>query len=106
MVKSRQRKYPTVKSHLNIFREILIFIFSCSLWVYCIAVIAILLVLFSRINNYEFRLIRNALNLELYQVYDTSILLGYSSIGITVYLLISYFTNKQLRKRNYYEKNN
>lgn len=103
MVKSRQRKYPTVKSHLNIFRELLIFIFSCSLWVYCFAVIAILVILFSRINNYEFRLIRNALNLELYQVYDTSILLGYSSFFITLYLLISYFTNQKLRKRRVYE---
>lgn len=106
MVKSGQRKYPTVKSHLNIFREFLIFIFSCALWMYCLAVITILIVLFTRINNYEFRLIRNALNIELYQVYDTAVLLGYVSVFITFYLLISYFTNIKVRKRRSYENTN
>lgn len=104
MVKSRQRKYPTVKSHLNIFRECIIFFFSLSLWVYCVAVVAIIAILFSRINNYEFKLIRNALNIELYQVYDTVVILGYVSIFITIYLLLSYIINMKLRKKQSNEK--
>mgnify|MGYP001508039616 CR=1 FL=1 len=64
MVKPRQRKYPTVKSSLNIVRESLFIAISCAFWIYCVVVMIVYIGTLLNTQVESVKTIRIALHLE------------------------------------------
>ncbi|MFC7284877.1 intracellular adhesion protein IcaD [Phocicoccus pinnipedialis] len=90
MVKSRQRKYPTVKSSLNFVTEALLVILSTVLWMYCLLSVFIVLSLFSLQDFEVSQFFRIIFNLERTDLQSTLMIIGILVVTITVYLLCSY----------------
>ncbi|ELI4020421.1 intracellular adhesion protein D [Staphylococcus pseudintermedius] len=64
MVKSRQRKKRLKHSILNLIREVIIFCFSISLWLYCLIEFILIIGSLLRISAHSVLLIRTVLNIE------------------------------------------
>lgn len=65
MVQPRQRQYQTLKSNLNIIRELIILIFSFIFWSYCSISFIVIGGSLLKINSDPVLLIRTILNIEL-----------------------------------------
>lgn len=64
MDKSRQRQYKTVKSSLNVTREIFILIFTMLFWVYCCCALIVIGGSLLGIKSDNVLLLRAVLNIE------------------------------------------
>ncbi|WP_414739434.1 intracellular adhesion protein IcaD [Macrococcoides bohemicum] len=100
MVKSGQRKHPTVKSTLNFFNECVLYILSGTLWLYCLLSVFILFALFS-LQDFEVALFfRNIFNLEK-RALDHTMMGLLAAVGVITVYLLSTFSLTKWRKRRY-----
>lgn len=94
MEKSRPRRYPTVKSNLNMIRETFIAFCSLLLWGYCAVVLYTFFSIF--ISQYTFvtQLVLTIIKLEANEIKTFFLYLVAGMCVIAVYLLINYKFNK------------
>lgn len=98
MGKSRQRKYPTLDSSLNIFRETIIIIFSITFWIYCFTALMAVGGSLLHINTNTVLLIRSVLNMEQDGMNNIFLMMGISLIFIFMFLTVSLIYQKKVRK--------
>ena len=94
MVKPRQRKYPTVKSSLNIVRESLFIAISCAFWIYCVVVMIVYIgtLIDSQVESViTIRIALNVENIEIYKIFE---LMGLFSIIIFLFFTFSLIFQK------------
>ncbi len=93
MEKSRQRRYPTVKSNLNILREVFISAFSLLLWMY--STVALMTISFTLLNldTYYVQLSRTILNVDPADIEFIFTVVVIGAAVSFVYLLATYFAN-------------
>ena len=91
MVKPRQRKYPTVKSSLNIVRESLFIAISCAFWIYCVVVMIVYIGTLINSQVESVITIRIALNVENIEIYK---IFGLFSIIIFLFFTFSLIFQK------------
>ena len=65
LVKSRQGKHQTVKSSLNVIREICVLLFTAMFWLYCCTAIIVIGGSLLHINVETVLMIRTVLNIEI-----------------------------------------
>lgn len=65
MVKSRQGKHQTVKSSLNVIREVCVLLFTAMFWLYCCTAIIVIGGSLLHINVETVLMIRTVLNIEI-----------------------------------------
>lgn len=94
MVKPRQRKYPTVKSSLNIVRESLFIEISCAFWIYCVVVMIVYIGTLINSQVESVITIRIALNVENIEIYKIFELMGLFSIIIFLFFTYSLIFQK------------
>ena len=94
MVKPRQRKYPTVKSSLNIVRESLFIAISCAFWTYCVVVMIVYIGTLINSQVESVITIRIALNVENIEIYKIFELMGLFSIIIFLFFTYSLIFQK------------
>ncbi|BAW89709.1 intercellular adhesion protein D [Staphylococcus capitis] len=94
MVKPRQRKYPTVKSSLNIVRESLFIAISCTFWIYCVVVMIVYIGTLINSQVESVITIRIALNVENIEIYKIFELMGLFSIIIFLFFTFSLIFQK------------
>lgn len=89
MGKSRPRKYPTVDSTLNIFREIIIMIFSLIFWFYCSIAIIVIGGSLLQLKTNTVLFIRTLLNIEQEDMNRMFLMMGVSFIIIFIFLTLT-----------------
>ncbi|MEK4070172.1 intracellular adhesion protein IcaD [Staphylococcus sp. FSL C8-0035] len=94
MVKPRQRKYPTVKSSLNIVSESLFIAISCAFWIYCVVVMIVYIGTLINSQVESVITIRIALNVENIEIYKIFELMGLFSIIIFLFFTYSLIFQK------------
>lgn len=99
MVKPRQRKYPTVKSSLNLLRESTLVAISCAFWIYCIVVMVVYIGTLINSQTESVITIRIALNVENIEIYQLFELMGIFAIIIFVFFTFSMIFQKIKRGR-------
>lgn len=95
MVKPRQRKYPTVTSTLNLFRESVLILVSLVFWVYCLTVIVVYLGTLFKSNIESVSLIRVVLNIESRELINLLTSMGFFTIFIFLLFIIRMIINKK-----------
>lgn len=98
MDKSGQRQSKRVESNLNIFRELIVFVASSILWLYCITVLFVMVGSLLPIDNHFIQIVRVILNLEKGDIVSIFNYFVIGSIIISVYLMITFRFNVR-RKR-------
>lgn len=99
MDKSRQRKYPTVKSYLNFVRESLLVLISCFFWIYIAIVMTVYIGTLFQSQAESVITIRIALNIENTEIFNMLKLLSIFAILILIFFTISLFYQLYMRKR-------
>ncbi|MBL7584868.1 intracellular adhesion protein IcaD [Staphylococcus saccharolyticus] len=94
MVKPRQRKYPTVKSSLNLVRESLFIAISCKFWSYCIVTMVVYIGTLINSHIESVITIRIALNVENTEIYNIFGLMGIFTFIIFIFFTISIISEK------------
>lgn len=99
MVKSRQRKYFTLKSNLNIVRESIILFISFMFWGYCSLAFIVIGGSLLNLDAYIVLLLRSILNIEIGSmtaIFNTMLLFALTSVMIfTISLIIHKYKYKK-----------
>ena len=94
MEKSRQRRYPTVKSNLNLTREVFIGACSLFLWAYCAVVLFTFITIFIDKYNVITQMVLTIIKINTAEIKTFFMYLLICVPFIAVYLLISHSFNR------------